>query len=83
MKKKWSASIMKNGTVKMVHDDDLVNLLKSLGVYNEVASGKFRCLYCGQIITIDNLNSIVPFEQQIGFTCDARDCQEKLIKGDQ
>ncbi len=80
MEKEWSARIMKNSTMKMVHDDDLENLLKSLDVYNGVISGEFHCLYCGKTITIDNLSSIVPFEQRVEFTCDANDCQEKLIK---
>lgn len=36
-------SIMKENKVKAVHDDDLVQLLQSLNVYEDVINKKCKC----------------------------------------
>lgn len=73
------AKIVKENKMKAVHDNDLVNLLRSLNVYNDVINGKCNCLFCNQEITLDNLDSIVPYEGAIQFTCDNPECHFKLI----
>lgn len=73
------ANIMKDNQMKAVHDDDLVKLLKSLNVYENVIAGKYECLLCKRSITLDNIDSIVPFEQTVQFTCDDPSCHLKLI----
>lgn len=70
---------MKNNQLNVVHDDDLIKLLKSLSVYDSVVNGEHKCLFCDNVITLDNLESIVPHEGTIQFTCDATDCHAKLI----
>ena len=45
---------MKNNRLQAVHDDDLSNLLMSLGVYESVQNGKCSCLFCQKVITFDN-----------------------------
>lgn len=73
------AKLMKNNQMKMVHDKDLENLLHSLGVYENVIAGKCTCLFCGQAITLDNIDSIVPHNHAVQFTCDKEECHLKLI----
>lgn len=73
------ADIVKNNEMKAVHDDDLGNLLKSLNMYDLVEGGKKKCLFCGGTITFDNIDSIVPHEGMVEFTCNSQECHTKLI----
>lgn len=70
---------MKNNQMKAVHDNDLEKLLKSLGVYEDVVNGKYHCLFCNNVITAENIDSIVPHEQSVQFTCDNPLCHSRLI----
>lgn len=72
-------NIVKNNTIKVVHDDDLEQLLKSLNIYDDVKNGKCRCVYCNSVITLDNIDAILPFEGKVRFTCDNKECHLKLI----
>ena len=65
--------------MRAVHDDDLESLLKSLNVYNDVVTGKFKCLFCQNKITIENIDAIVPYNNSVQFTCDNPECHLKLI----
>ena len=58
---------MKNKEMRAVHDDDLESLLKSLNVYNDVGTGKFKCLFCQNKITIENIDAIVPYNNSVQF----------------
>ena len=73
------AKIVKNDKLNVVHDNDLEHLLKSLDVYNGVVGGSFNCLFCGGIITMENIDSIVPHNGTVQFTCDGLECHAKLI----
>lgn len=79
MCKKIGAKIVKENKMKVVHDKDLEDLLKSLQVYKDVIDGKYKCLFCDEVITFDNIDSIVPYENLVQFTCDKIECHEKLI----
>ena len=70
---------MKDGAIKAVYDSDLVGLLRALDVYDEVIDGKSHCIYCKDVITIDNLDSIVPMCNQIVFTCNSPSCRFNLL----
>ena len=71
--------IVKDNQMKVVHDDDLCNLLRSLDVYEDVINGRYKCLFCGNTITIDNIDSIVPYEKTVQFTCDESSCHIRLL----
>lgn len=49
MEKNYSkgALLMKNGTVKAVHDSDMEKLLISLQCYEDVLRGEKKCDVCG------------------------------------
>ncbi len=79
LKKILGASLMKNNKLNVVHDDDLVGLLKSLKVYDAVVDGQYKCLFCERTITLDNIDSIVPYQGSVQFTCDNDDCHAKLL----
>ena len=71
--------IVKDNTMQAVHDSDLVELLKSLGVYDGVTSGEYKCLFCHGKITLENIDSIMPCDGEVQFTCDNKDCHLKLL----
>ncbi|WP_289747786.1 hypothetical protein [Thomasclavelia cocleata] len=73
------AKIVRENKMKAVHDKDLENLLKSLHVYESVVNGEYKCLFCNEKITLDNIDSIVPYEESIQFTCDKLMCHQKLL----
>ena len=79
MQRKIEVNVVKDNQMKAVHDNDLKKLLESLGVYENVIAGNYQCLFCGRIITLDNIDSIVPHKQSIQFTCDHSHCHLKLI----
>lgn len=76
---KIGASIVKNNNMKAVHDKDLIDLLQSLGVYENILSGSYHCILCNKEISISNIDSIVPYNNTIQFTCDDLKCHLKLI----
>lgn len=73
------AKIVKENKMKAVHDKDLENLLQSLQVYEDVINGMYKCIFCDEKITLDNIDSIIPYENTVQFTCDKLECHEKLI----
>lgn len=79
MYKPLGANILKDNKMKVVHDNDLKKLLLSLNVYEDVINKKYKCLFCGRDITMDNIDSIMPYEQTIQFTCDEENCHLKLL----
>ena len=66
-KKHRRFSMIQNEHMKAVYDDDLVTLLKSLKVYDEITNGKILCKYCQQQITLENLGAIIPADGEIAF----------------
>lgn len=62
---------MDNSTIKSIHDDDLVEFLKKLKVYDDVVSGKVKCKFTNQIITLENLHSLFPESGAIKFVSDS------------
>lgn len=66
-------------TLKAVHDDDLVAFLTKLGLYNKFINGKFKCAFCGDVITWDNLHSLFPDSGQVKWCCVRSECQEQFL----
>lgn len=73
-------SIMKDGKIKAVHDNDLLELLKSLGIYDSIVQDDFKCYFCGDDITINNIASIIPNNKDISISCTKKECYRKLIR---
>ena len=65
--------------LKVVHDFELKDLLLSLGKLDKLQSGKLRCKFCRQVITLDNIHSIFPESGQVNFVCDHSDCVKKFL----
>jgi len=61
-------------SVKAVYEQDIASYLESLGVLEKVKEGKAKCMHCGQIITLENLDAIVPKKGEISFICWNQEC---------
>lgn len=57
-----------------VWDDDIQELLGSLGVLQDVTLGNARCVVCGRQVDIDNLGAVMPTPQSADFACDDANC---------
>lgn len=79
--RKQGVALVKKGEIKAVHDDDLEGLLKSLDVYDDVIQGKAKCYFCGNTITMENLECVFPIERSIQFCCSRKECYSQLLEG--
>lgn len=70
---------MEDNGLMAVHNDDLEKLLKSLNAYDDVKNGNYHCIYCGNTITLDNLDAIIPVNESVRFSCNSEACHLKLI----
>ena len=64
----------KNLDLKAVWDDDLNGLLASLGILEDLISGKINCVVCYCRVNTDNLGTIIPGIDSIQLTCDDTNC---------
>jgi hypothetical protein len=66
------------GALKAVFDEDLVKYLKSVGLYEDIISGSYLCIYCGNKITLENLEVIVPKSSRVEIVCNNKNCLNQL-----
>ena len=64
--------------IKAVYDDDLIKYLKSIGLYEKIMAKQIRCIYCGNYITIANLEIIVPGTNKVKIVCNNKNCINQL-----
>jgi hypothetical protein len=60
--------------MKAVYDQDLEQVLSSLGILDKLISGELICAVCGCQIDLDNLGAIFPDENEVGVSCDNDRC---------
>ncbi len=65
--------------LQAVMDEDLRDLLKSIGELEAIDGGKRFCRVCGTLITTANLQIIVPqTDGSFDFICDKPECVEAM-----
>ena len=69
----------KEDDIRAVHDDDLNNLLDSLGLLKDFNAGKFQCFFCQTKVDGNNLNALLPVNNKIQFSCDNPICVKALM----
>lgn len=77
--RKQGVKTMDNGRITAVHDDDLVTFLKSIEEYDKVINGSVTCTFCGKVITLDNIQSIFPLDNDVKYCCNDEECAKLLI----
>lgn len=68
----------KKELLQAVYEDKFVKFLKSIGVYERVINGEAKCKFCGNPVTIDNINAVFPENKEIKFACDSTICIAKM-----
>lgn len=63
---------------KAVYNEDLTTFLQSLGVLESLKNGKIKCNFCGDDISLVNLQAVAPFEGRLTFICNNKSCIEKI-----
>jgi len=64
--------------VDSVYDKDLEKILDGLGLLNKFKSGKLKCKFCHDTISLNNLHSFFPEAGKIRFICDKSNCVKEL-----
>ena len=67
-----------NNGLKAVYEDDLIGYLKSIGIYDAIVRGEHLCKFCGNAITIENLEVIIPSASGIQIVCDNKNCIHQI-----
>jgi hypothetical protein len=64
--------------IKGIYDKDLPKLLEDFGMKDDFYSGKIKCAFSGEVVTMDNLLSIFSDGQEIKFVCDNETARASL-----
>ena len=68
---------MKELTLQAVLDEDITKLLESLGQLELIENHKIFCSQCGNPIMINNLQLIIPLEENhFEYVCNDSNCIE-------
>lgn len=68
----------KKKKLKAVYEDDLVQYLKSTGLYSRIILGELKCRFCGKKITLSNLEIIFPTKKGIKIICNNKNCLNQM-----
>ena len=60
--------------VKAIYDQDLEQVLASIGILDKLIAGELNCAVCGCQVDLDNLGTIFPDNDEIGVSCDKDRC---------
>jgi hypothetical protein len=65
---------MSTKSITVVHDDDVEDLLKSIGEYHHVMAGNARCSLCDRRIGISDIHTIYPDSGGVKYVCNDPAC---------
>ena len=74
LKKRW----IQKQKIRAVHDNEVKELLSTMGLSYGVEHGEYRCIHCGEIINIRNLGALYPEGETINLVCDRLSCLGKV-----
>jgi hypothetical protein len=69
----------KTERLRAVHDDDLEQVLKALGLFEDVKTGRTRCAVCRESVDLDNLHAVFSDSGDVKVTCNKPDCIKLLL----
>lgn len=64
--------------ISAVYDKDIERVLRDLGLFENVMAGRIKCVFCGEIITLSNLEFIFSKNKQIVISCNKDSCKYKM-----
>ena len=65
--------------INAIHSRDLDKLLVKIGMLDDFNAGRITCKFCKNIITRDNLYSILPESGAFNFVCEDSICVSRLL----
>lgn len=71
---------MNRENLPAVHDDDLLELLGSLGLGAPMQRGEVRCRYCQTTVSVDSLGAIFPDHGTVWVVCSEATCIQQLVR---
>ena len=69
---------MATETIQAIHDDELDEFLKSLGLLSDFNARRLRCWFCDDVIDSSNLETIFPVSGTIKLACCKPTCVKDL-----
>lgn len=70
---------MKSEKLQAVLDEDIEGLLRSIGKLDNILAGEIVCRFCGDLVTLQNLQAILPLSGgDFWFICNKPSCIERL-----
>ena len=64
--------------IPSIKDEQLIELLKSKDLYNNIINKKTKCYCCEEIQTIDTINYIYVINNELKFICNKEECIKNL-----
>lgn len=68
----------KKENIDSVHEDDLEVFLKKIGLLEEFLDNKIKCKFCDDLVTKENVYSILPQSGSFHLVCNKPECVMKL-----
>jgi hypothetical protein len=73
---------LKKTEINAILGEEFNKLLEKLGVLEEFKAGKYRCVFCGDQLSTENVLIVFPLsENNIGFVCKKPECMGKYKSG--
>lgn len=64
----------KHTTIKAVDDQDFPDFLRRIGVYEIIENGEAGCHICGDTLTVDQIEAVLPEDGKVIFICSKPKC---------
>jgi len=71
---------MQNIEINAIHESELEEFLNNIGILADINKGIIKCVYCGEIITINNFHCVFPSNGEIFTCCESTSCRIKFKK---
>jgi hypothetical protein len=67
-----------NDPIRAVHDDDLPEFLKRLGVLGDIQARRATCFLCGSPVLMETFHAAVPDSGSVKLVCSRPVCVGRL-----
>jgi len=68
----------KRNRIKFLYDSDLTKYLKSMDIYDDIINRKIKCKFCKKVVTLENLQVLMPSGNSIEIICSDIKCLKML-----
>ncbi len=65
--------------LNVVHDNNLLDILKKLGVKDEIEKEVRICKFCNRTISFENIHTIFPESGDVKIVCNEPECVKELL----